>query len=366
MKFTINQKELEKALEITSNVAAKKVVNPALQGALLTVNNNILEIQSSDSEVFLSIKISCESQENGKILVRTSLFKDIVKNFASPFIDLSLNGSTLHLTSGETRYKAQLNTLSLEDFPSFPSEMKDDILFSLPSSEFKAMLHKTIPFAAKDDIRPTFNSIFFDKDDIEFRLISSDTKRLALTKEFLTQTQGSFHFLIPLKTATILENMFSKSLPVDLSINNNMVTFSYGNMVLISNQIDGNFPDYRNVIPNETPFILTLSKEEFLGTLKTLSPFYNGDSQKLTLTINSGEIIFETEKTEMGEANNNMKIDYQGESLSIAFNYKFLQEILGIIEDSTFIMKLSAQEKPAIFQGSTKPNDLFVCVPMKL
>lgn len=366
MKLIISQKNLEKALDITSNVSAKKVINPSLQGCFLNAHNNTLTIQSSDSEIFFSIQLSCEIIEEGSALVKSALLKDIIKNFSQEMVNLSIQNNSLLISSSQSQYKATLILLNHEEFPTFPEVNTQETLISLPSLQLKHMLTQTIPFAAKDDLRITFNSIFVDKKDIELRLVSSDTKRLAFTKEFLTQTQNSFHFLMPLKTASILKEMIFINTPINLSILNHMVSFQYENMILISNQVDGNFPDYRNVIPEQTPFLFSVNKETFLSALKTLSPFYGGDFQKITMSIQSGEMILETEKTEIGEAKNNVPIDYQGEPITIAFNYRYFQEILNNIEEKQILIKIASPEKPVLLEGEGNNKTLFVCVPMKM
>ncbi|PKL12182.1 MAG: hypothetical protein CVV50_04770, partial [Spirochaetae bacterium HGW-Spirochaetae-6] len=266
-----------------------------------------------------------------------------------------------------TPYQANLHSISAEDFP-VPNrdELTNAPSFFIKGFTLKEMLSKNLPFAAKDDVRYTFNSVFFEKENLEFKTVSSDTKRLALAKTFVDAETKNFTMLIPIKAAKIIRDFLeSADSDLEIKIMPKKSGFICENMTLISNQIGGTFPDYRMVIPDMTNHLISLSKSAFLFLIKSLTPFLTGDIQKIILSFKPGNLIAYTDENELGKGENSLPINYEGESFEMAFSYRFLLDIISAIDEEEMLIKIKETDKPAIFIGKDNDKALFVSVPMQ-
>lgn len=366
MRILIDKKDFENALDLTANVVSKKSINAILQNILIIAKENELHLIATDIEVSLILRLQADVQEEGSVCVMNSLLRDIVKAANAESIELSTESTGIvNVKAIGTGYEATVHSMSPDDFPKVETDELDNApAFFIKGFLLKEMLSKNIPFAAKDDVRYTFNSVYFEKNQLEFKTVSSDTKRLALVKTFVDTKSSDFSLLIPIKTAKILKDMLLES-DLEIKIMNKKAGFVHENMTLISNQIEGNFPDYKSVIPKETNYNISLSKPDFEKTIKSLSPFLIGDIQKVTLKFEAGTLFAFTEQSELGQGKNTQAISYDQEEISISFNYKFLLDIINVIEDEEFLLKIWQSDKPAIFSGKDSDQALFVTVPMK-
>jgi DNA polymerase-3 subunit beta len=207
MKVVLNRKELSDALDLTSNVVSKKSINPILQNILLSAKEGELEITATDLEVSILIRMGAEIETEGEITVMNSLLRDIIKSAKSENIEIASEGpNNIAVRAPGTSYHAMVHTIQSDEFPTINRDELDNApSFFIKGFLLREMINKNIPFAAKDDVRYTFNSVFFEKDNLEFRTVSSDTKRLSLAKTFIDSSVADFSLLIPIKTAKILK-----------------------------------------------------------------------------------------------------------------------------------------------------------------
>lgn len=366
MQITVLRKELEQILDLATNVVSKKSINPILQNILLTAKHGELEIAATDLEVSILVSLGAEVHQEGEITVLNSLLREIIKSARSETIEIvSESDGNVTVRAVGTSYEANIHSISPGEYPVInKEELENAPSFFIKGFLLQEMLNKNIPFSAKDDVRYTFNSVYFEKDNLDFKTVSSDTKRLALAKTFVDSSTTDFSLLIPIKTAKILKDMLGEN-ELELRIMNKKAGFIYDNITLISNQIEGKFPDYKNVIPKETNFNIPINKKDFADTIKSLAPFLTGDVQKVLLSFEDGVLHTTTDETELGKGQNQMDIEYSGETIEMAFNYKFLQDIIAVVEEDEIVIKIWQADKPAIFAGKDNDNTLFVTVPMK-
>ncbi len=369
MKIMINKKELASALDLTAHVVSKKSINPVLHNVLLQAKNGVLELIATDLEVSVIMQLEAEIIEEGQVTLLNSLLREVTKASLSEKIELSVvDGSNVLVKAVGTSYQATMHSIPSEDFPTINrDELSNAPSLFVKGFLLKEMLEKNIPFAAKDDLRYTFNSVYFEKENLEFRTISSDTKRLALSKSFIDSEMDNFSMLIPIKAAKIIKDVLEgEQQDIEVKIMPKKAGFIYEKAIIISNQIEGNFPDYKMVIPAETKVNIKLNKGQFLDTIKSLVPFLTGDVEKIIFSFKENLLLTYTEETELGKGENSIPIEFSAEPFDIAFSYKFIIDILSSIDEDEIIIKILEPEKPAVFIGKDNDNYLFVSVPMQL
>lgn len=366
MRIILDKKCIADALDLTANVISKKTINPILQNVLLIAKDNQLELNATDLEISTIVRVEAEIMEEGKVTLLNSLFRDIVKSVSSEKIEISSEpGGNIFIKAIGKSYQAKLHSIPWEEYPIFnKEELSSAPSFFIKGFVLKDMLEKNIPFALKDDARYTFNSVYFEKEKMEFRTVASDTKRLSFTRTFIDSTMNDFNMLIPIKTAKIIKD-FSNDKDVEIRILPQKAAFICENITLITSQIEGKFPDYKMVIPKETNYNILISKDKFLETIKSVAPFLTGDVQKIMISFGDNKIMAYTEESELGKGETSMDIEYNGQIFEIAFNYRFLMDIMTCIQESEFWIKVYDPDKPSIFMGKDNDNALFVTVPMK-
>ncbi|OHD12465.1 MAG: DNA polymerase III subunit beta [Spirochaetes bacterium GWB1_36_13] len=365
MRFIVDKNKLTEALDITAGVVAKKAVNPVLQNiSIKTREEGGIEISATDLEISVIIDLDAEVIEKGEMVVLNSLIRDIVKSVdEKTFEFVEESAGKIYLKAGS--FKAELHSLSKDDFPHINiEELNTAPSFFIQGSTLREMLEKNIPFAAKDDLRYTFNSVYFEKENLELKTVSSDTKRLSLAKTFIDEGIADFTMLVPVKTARIIKDILGDQ-ELEIKILNKKTGFVYGNITLISNQIEGKFPDYKMVIPKETHYNILLPKEIFASKIRSIAPFLSGEVLKVVLSFQNKKLTLYAEETEIGRGEASMEVDYEGDTLDIALNYRFLTDILNAVDKGDIMIKIWEPEKPIVFIEKDNDRFIFVTVPMK-
>lgn len=365
MKFSLSRKAFADALDLTAGVIAKKTMKPILQNVLLTAKDGVLELSATDLEISIIISLNANIEQEGQATVLNHLLREIVKATTADEIELFYDSSEkIQIQALGKTFHAFIHTSSHEDFPVISKdEINSAPAFFIKGFVLKEMLDKNLPFSAKDDSRYIFNSVLFEKESLEFKSVSSDTKRLALAKTFIETEIDDFTMIIPSKTARIVKDMIGEK-DLEVRVMNKKTGFLYENIILITNQIEGKFPDYKMVIPKETNYNILVSKDEFSEIIRSLAPFFTGDIQKVSLSFEPELLKVFTEETESGKGENSMEIDYQGEAFETAFSFKYLQDIISVIAEDQIYIKFFEPEKPAIFVGKENDSFLFVTVPI--
>lgn len=362
MRVKIDKRELEYILDLSNEIVLKKSINPILSNILLETNDGILKLTATDTELTLIADIPADVMGDGSACVSNSTLRELIKASTGALI-FEKENSLLKMSSDKERFKVTLNTLPSSEFPVIETEeIVNAPTFTIKGFVFRDMISKNIPFASKEETRYTFMSVFVEKTGLELRTVSSDTRRLALVKSFIDETVSDFSFLIPLKTAKILKSMV-KDGDLQIKLLNKRVAFVQDNITLISSQVEGDFPDYKAVIPQETEHNIVFNRTELEKAIKILNPFFTNDNQRINLYIRKDAIKVATDETEMGQGEDFISTDYEGENIDISFNYSYIKDIIASVDEEEIMMKIKSPEKPVIFKGKNNDNCIFVTVP---
>jgi len=378
MELRIPVQELTRHLNLVQGVVPRKNTMPILGHVLLEANTDekgmgSLSISATDLDISLRTIHSCEVLQNGAITIGAKSLFDIVKVLSGPDVTIKrLENQHIEVKCGAT--KARLVALSSEEYPRLP-DVDDIETITLEVSSFFDMVQKTIYCASTDESRYNLTGVYFDPDkEIKnrLRLISTDGHRLSFVeKDFEDVDFSKFNSIIlPRKGLVELQKILSddssKTNIFNLGFDGNQAIIKRGSTILTMRLVDGVFPDYKQVIPTITDKIINTSKEDFLNSLKRVSVLASDKGQGAKLVINDSNIILSCNNPDTGEISDDLSVEYNGPSVEIAFNAKYLADSLSSLEDGNLLLKMTDSLSPGLLVGEKDQCHLCVIMPMRL
>lgn len=369
MKFKINRDHFANGLAQVLNVVGSKATMPILSNVLIEAEKDQVSLTTTNLDLGIRCKIKAEIKEAGSVTLPVKRLSSIVREL--PNVDVTVDASPNHqvkLSSGGSTFR--IMGIGKEEFPPLP-EFGDEKAFTLEQSELLSML-KSVSYAeSADETRYILNGVFFSFKDGKFSLVATDGRRLALmAKEMEITPESAGSIILPAKTVSELSRLLDKGEKVKINFNDRRCTFQIASnkdstglvdsIYLYSKVVEGNYPNYNQVIPKETHQRIKLERELFLQCVHraALVCSEKANSVKLKLTSNLLEIT--AQSPDFGEAHESMAINYSGPDLQVAFNPAFVMDPLKALTKDEIFFELKDEISPGVF----KTLDSFVCVIM--
>jgi DNA polymerase III subunit beta len=292
----------------------------------------------------------------------------IVRELNNSEIDLEVDDkNTCSIRSGASFYK--INGLSADEFPPLP-QFKEDKKVTLPQETVKSMMKKTSFAISTDESRYVLNGIYLSLKDHKMTMVATDGRRLALVDEEVEVVESSQgEFIIPAKAVNELNRLFSDKGEVEIKYAENQAAFTLrdekgGSVLIITKLIEGNYPNYRQVIPAEAKERVALAREEFLHALRRAEIMTSEKSNSVKLAFTKNNLAITANSPEVGEARESLAINYKGKDMAIAFNPKYMIDPLNALPNDEVFLELIDELSP----GVLKINGpfLYVVMPMRL
>ena len=351
MKFIVSSGSLLKQLQLIAGVVSTNTVLPILEDFLFDIKDKKLIVFSTDLETSMSSSLDVEANEEGKIAIPAKLLMDILKTLPEQPLTFSINDQNLAIEITSDKGKYRLTGENGDDFPRIPvpEETKE---IKLPSSVIANAINKTLFAVGTDDMRPAMTGVLVELDEEEIRFVSTDAHRLMMYKRKDVKCPQQHNFIVPKKPLMLLKNVLPENEDMlVVSYNENHLFVQHGSTKLICRLIDARFPDYKVVIPKENPFRLVVNTNEFQGALRRVSIFSNKSTSQIVLTISGSELQLAGQDVDFSfEGNERMNCQYEGEDLQIAFNAKFMVEMLGAVDAKEVAIELSTPNKAGIIR----------------
>ena len=342
MNLTISKEQIINGLQAVQNVVSTRTTLPILSNVLMRAENDRLEFTATDLDVTISCGVEAKVSRPGASTVPVKRLFGIVRELSNSEIDLEVDDKNIcAIHSGPSFYK--IHGLGADEFPPVP-KFKEDKKVVLPQETLKGMMKKTSFAISTDESRYVLNGIYISLKDHKMTMVATDGRRLALVDEELDVSEKSQgEFIVPAKTVNELNRLLMDKGEVEVRYAENQASFTLkdekGSAVLIVTKlIEGNYPNYRQVIPSETKERVALVREEFLHALrraeimtseKANSVKMNFGKNKLEITANSPEVV---------EAKEALAFNYKGPDLAIAFNPKYMIDPLNaLVNDEVFL-----------------------------
>lgn len=367
MKFIVSASSLLKHLQQISGVISSNTVLPILEDFLFEIDNKKLNIVATDLETVMRVQMEVESKENGRVCIPSKILIDSLKNISDQPLTFNIdNNFAVEITSDNGKYKVMGE--NPDNFPKEPSS-DDTTAFTMPGSALVTAINKTLFAVSNDDLRPAMTGVFFELNENYIQFVATDAHRLIRYKRTDVACPKTESFIVPKKPLNLLKNVLpDNEEELTISYNSNHLFVSHGTTQLICRLIDARFPDYKVVIPTDNPFRLIVSKNDFQGALRRVSVFSNKSTNQVALSISGSELQLAAQDVDFSfEGNERMNCQYDGEDMQIAFNARFLIEMLNAAETSDVKVELATSTKAGIIKPTeSEENEELMMLVMPL
>lgn len=376
MKFTIEKNDLSALTTLVYRAASSKNTIPVLSGLLIEASlDKGLTMTATDLEIGIRASTSqVQIQEEGTVLVNAHYFADFIKLLPESIIGLELNRETSRLDITYGRSTGYINTYQDQEYPGLPIDHME-YRFSLPQNVLKEAFKKTSFAAAATHFRQVFTGVLFDILEAGLlRIVASDTHRLAYYSYTLSEPHlAPFNFIIPTRTVNELTRLLDDDEePIDLSFSDNNVIFSKGSIIIMSRLVEGQYPNYEQVVPKQFNTNLTINSHILTTTLERARTMPTDEKLKIhhvQFLLGEKEITVNAFSEVMGEIEEVIEdFEVSGEvDFRIAFNTNYFLEAMKIFaaETDKINVQMSGSLGPSLLTNPDKDNYLYVLVPLR-
>src|SRR5437016_366985 len=368
MNLTITKEQMINGLQAVQNVVSTRTTLPILSNVLMRADGERLEFTATDLDVTISSGVEAKVKKAGSSTVPVKRLFGIVRELGNSEIDLEVDDKNVcSIRSGASFYK--INGLSADEFPPLP-KFKEEKKVVLPQETVKSMMKKTSFAISTDESRYVLNGIFISLKEHKLTMVATDGRRLALVDEEVDVSEKSQgEFIIPAKAVNELNRLLQEKGDLEMRYADNQAAFELKDekgfsILIITKLIEGNYPNYRQVIPAETKERIPLSREEFLHALRRAEIMTSEKQNSVKLSFGKNSLSITANSPDVGEAQESLAINYKGKEMAIAFNPGYVIEPLNALPDDEVFLELIDELSP----GVLKINGpfLYVVMPMRL
>jgi DNA polymerase-3 subunit beta len=369
MKFKINRDHFANGLAQVLNVVGSKATMPILSNVLIEAEKDQISLTTTNLDLGIRCKIKAEVKETGSVTLPVKRLATIVREL--PNVDVTFDASPNHqvkLTSGGSNFR--IMGIGKEEFPPLP-EFGDEKAYTLEQAELTAMLKSVAYAQSSDETRYILNGVYFNFKDAKLSLVATDGRRLALvSKELDVPAASAGAIILPAKTVGELTRLLDKGEKLKINFNERRAAFQIAtdkdtsglidHVYLYSKVVEGNYPNYNQVIPKETHQRIKLERELFLQCVHRAALVCSEKSNSVKIKLSSNLLEITAQSPDFGEAHESMAIGYSGPELQVAFNPVFVMDPLRALTKDEIFFELKDEVSPGVF----KTLDSFICVIM--
>jgi DNA polymerase-3 subunit beta len=362
MKLQVTQENLAKALNTVARVANTRGTLPILSNVLLKTSNNRLSIAATNLDIAITHFIGSKIEQEGAITVPARLMQDFVTNLPDSVLKLNLEANKLHISTDQ--YNSTINGVTAEDFPVVPA-ITGGSTATFTAVEFKKALSKVVLAASADDSRPVLTGVYFHNDKGGIVVAATDSYRLA--QNVLGKNKSDVNFLVPATAANDLLRIINDTdKEVVITHDDQQVQFQVGDITLVARLIEGNYPDYRKLIPNKFATTARIARADFINIAKVSSLFARESAGSITINVDEEEkqVSINAIASQLGEntAKANGEIKGSGE---VTLNSRYLIDGLNAFSAEEVEFCFNGKLEPCILRSVAEPNYLHLIMPLR-
>lgn len=365
MELSVTQENLTRALSNVGRVASSKAGLPILSNILLRTDGNRLLIAATNLEIASTHLIGAKIATPGSITVPARLVSDFVSSLPKGPVELKVKDSHLHVTSGN--YSSIINGVVADEFPELPTiDETSTIQYSVDSADFKQAVSQTIITSSNDSTRPVLTGVYWHSFEGHLYLAATDGYRLSERR--LVETKSDVAAIIPTSTLQeVLRTLTDDIVEVEVLFDETQVRFRVGESEITSRLIDGNYPDYRKLIPDTSETNITIATDDFVRITKIAGLFARDSGGSVTLTADKEKKLLSIHSiaSELGENTSNATAEVTSDG-QVTLNSRYLSEALSAIEGDTVVFRFSGKLSPCVLTAQSKDlNYKHIIMPLK-
>ena len=366
MKFTVSQSALMKALSVVAKGMGANSTLPILSGIYIKAGEGTLEFQTNNLAICIRHLIPANVEEPGETVVSGKVITNIVKTLPDAAVTFDGGDRTIAISCDKSAFR--LNTLSPADWSGFPSVAPEREI-ELPSALLSTMVDKVYKVTSKETSRPILQGIQLTVEDNTIRLVATDSFRLAVCDSSVESPAGeSFRAIVGGAVFHDVLNMPSMTENVRIGTTESQIVFNFGTTTFVARRIEGNFPDYKQLLPASCGTAVEVSVPELSAALKRVSVIaLTNASVRFDIDADAKFVRLSASSPEQGESSEIVEADVEGKSLSIALNYHYVFDCMNAVAGSKRLrLELIGSAQPGIFKSNGRVNYLYLLMPVRL
>ena len=362
MKLKVPKAELQTAIQTVQNVVSSKTTLPILSNILLDARKSKLRLNATDLDIGISCELPVEIGEEGAITIPAKRFSDIIKEMPDGDISIHAKKNNQIDIEGEgCRFK--LNGLPQEEFPKFP-EFKDKEVIRIKQGLLKNMLGMTAFAVSHEESRYVLNGVLMEISGSTIRLVATDGRRLAkIEKNLEGHVKKEIAVIIPTKAVQEIARNLHEEGEVSFLVGMNQVLFDIDGVLIATRVIEGEFPNYNQVIPKPVKSRIKMNTGELLASIRRANLLATPDFQAVKFEVFSDKMVVSKTTPDIGESREEISVEYGGPEMIVGFNPHFLIDFLKNVSEENIEMELLGADKPAVMRLG---DYLYLALPMRI
>ena len=365
LKFSINRTELQNAISIVLKGVSTRSTLPVLSGILLDARGDKLTLQATDLELSIQYSVAALIEEEGKAVVPGKLFSEIVKSLPDAAVHVDAGEDQAFVTCDTSSFS--IKALNYEDFPGFPTVDVTQRI-EVPFTQFSSMVRRVARVVSKDESRAILTGVLITLEEGLLRMVATDSYRLAITEAELEESAADpFQAVI---SGTFLQEIASlpkTESPVTLALAENQIVVTCEDTVFINRRIEGNFPNYKQLLPDAYVTRASIEVDRLVAGVKRASIMGPASSPvRFDLNAASQTAQISAASQDVGSAQETLTCEIEGEDVEIAFNYSYVLEGLQSVSTDRVFLETQSSMKPGIFRAEAPENFLYLVMPVRI
>jgi DNA polymerase-3 subunit beta len=362
MKLTCLQEKLEKAINLVQRAVGKNANLPILSNVLLKTDKGRLKIAATDLEVGIETWITSKVENEGEITIPAQTFSNFVSSLPSDKVSLNSDKDGLQVQCN--KFKARFNGLDPEEFPIIP-EVDSDPVFKIQGDLMSKILNQVQPACSFSDTRPEISGVFLKGAKEKLSFAATDSFRLA-EKQVKIENDQEIELIIPLKTVQeLIKATKGVKKEIEISADESQIEFRFENSRIISRLIEGDFPDYKEIIPSDFDTKVIFGRDDFKKAVKRASFFASKINDVRLEVKESGEVGVSARSQKIGENVSALEGKVEGEAVKSVFNYNYLLDGLKSINTEKVILNFTGSESPVLMKPQGDESYQYLVMPIK-
>jgi DNA polymerase III subunit beta len=368
VRLSLSAADLLAQLQTVTRVASTRSAVQALSGVMISAQDGSTpELLATDMEIGLRVPLQAEVSRPGSAVLPARLLLDVARSLPAEQLTMELRSAEqdVELICGPTTF--HLRTLRAEDFPTLPTPSPDSRVV-LPAEAFVQTISRVVRSASRDETRPVLTGILMSASGTELRMVATDSYRLSVKETALDSAlDGSLEANVPARALQELVRIAQPAMgdSVAVSVGQNQVIFELGDVVLSSRLIDGQFPNYRQLLPESVEHELRLASAELTDVVRRISLLAQKNAP-LRLSFSEGTLTVSAQTPDVGEASESIPVPFHGEPFEIGFNPEFLRDGLESVESEELVLKLISPLRPGLIESPDTGDFVYLIMPIRL
>lgn len=363
MKFRCDGLELSEAIGVVSKAISSKTTSQILEGIKMVCESDKLILSATDLEMSIEKTIRAEVETSGETVVPGRLFGEYIKKLTNEQIECELNEKN-QLKITYTDSEGCLQCMEIREFPQI-RELEKDSYFEISKEDFKSLINNVYYAVAQDDSRPILKGILIETTGTNIKAVAVDGCRLSISNKTLAMSTSDFKIIIPGKNLNEIVKMMDNEGTIKVFVHSNNIMVDLGDTIVINRLIDGQFINYRQIVPKDFSTVVTINKEQLEDAIDRASVLSRIDKNNLVKFDIKEKNLMLTSNSEIGNTKENITVSVKGNDLNISFNSKYFSDCLRVIDNPHVKINFNSPIQPCVITPCEGNDFTFLILPVK-